>query len=274
MKKWSILGLVVAGLCMTAGMASAEELSFKDPKGDDNGHGKITYPSHKVYVKGSFDLREVKIEESGDKVEVTVEFDATIEDPWDSKSWSGNGFSLQFAQIYLDTDHKAGSGHENALPGMNVSFKDDARWEKVLLVSPQPNNRLKSEVDAKAASVGKDVVYPKKVQVQGKKLKATFDKKDVGAVSGAWGVQVLVQSNEGYPTKEDLLTRKVNEYEGEHRFGGGNDHDCDAHVIDMLAGAAGGGDDEKKAQNAELAGFTCQADGKGTLAKVGMIYKK
>ena len=93
-------------------------------------------------MKGSFDLREVKIEESGDKIEVSVEFDATIEDPWDSKSWSGNGFSLQFAQIYLDTDHKAGSGHENALPGMNVSFKDDARWEMVLLVSPQPNNRL------------------------------------------------------------------------------------------------------------------------------------
>jgi hypothetical protein len=41
--------------------------------------------------------------------------------------------------------------------------------------------------------------------------------------SGSWGYQVLMQSNEGYPDKKDLLTRKVNEVNGEHRFGGGND---------------------------------------------------
>ncbi len=29
-----------------------------------------------------------------------------------------------------------------------------------------------------------------------------------------------MQSNEGFPTARDLLTREVNEYEGQHRFGG------------------------------------------------------
>ena len=50
-----------------------------------------------------------------------------------------------------------------------------------------------------------------------------------------WGYQVLVQSNEGFPEGKDLLTRKVNEYEGQHRFGGGTDYDCDPGVMDLLA---------------------------------------
>ena len=29
-------------------------------------------------------------------------------------------------------------------------------------------------------------------------------------------------------------TRKVNEFEGQHRFGGGTDYDCDPHVMDIL----------------------------------------
>jgi len=50
---------------------------------------------------------------------------------------------------------------------------------------------------------------------------------------------VLMQSNEGFPDKTDLLTRKVNESEGQHRFGGGTDYDADPHVIDILVPAGG-----------------------------------
>ena len=53
-----------------------------------------------------------------------------------------------------------------------------------------------------------------------------------------------MQSNEGFPDGKDLLTRKVNEYEGQHRFGGGTDSDCDPHVIDILAGNGTGAADE------------------------------
>jgi hypothetical protein len=47
-----------------------------------------------------------------------------------------------------------------------------------------------------------------------------------------------MQSNEGFPDKGDLLTRKVNEFEGQHRFGGGTDYNCDPHVLDMLTAPA------------------------------------
>jgi hypothetical protein len=43
-----------------------------------------------------------------------------------------------------------------------------------------------------------------------------------------------MQSNEGFPAKTDLLTRKVNEFEGQHRFGGGTDFDNDPQVMDLL----------------------------------------
>ena len=49
--------------------------------------------------------------------------------------------------------------------------------------------------------------------------------------------RVLGEANEGFPAETDLLSRKVNEYEGQHRFGGGNDGDCDPHVMDLLEGS-------------------------------------
>jgi hypothetical protein len=71
---------------------------------------------------------------------------------------------------------------------------------------------------------------------------------------------VVVQSNEGFPDKSDLLSRKVNEFEGQHRFGGGNDGDCDPHVMDVLAGKAAGTPDEAQAQY-DMMKFECGADG-------------
>ena len=58
-----------------------------------------------------------------------------------------------------------------------------------------------------------------------------------------------MQSNEGFPDGKDLLTRKVNEYEGQHRFGGGTDTDCDPHVIDILVR------DKKARQTGRIANF-------------------
>ena len=75
-----------------------------------------------------------------------------------------------------------------------------------------------------------------------------------------WGYQVVVQSNEGFPAGKDLLTRKVNEYEGQHRFGGGTDGDCDPHVMDILAGNGKGDAAEVEAQHKMLK-YECNPDG-------------
>ena len=268
-----LLSSALLGALITAGApALAAEIVLKDPRGDDKGPGQYTYPTDAVYTKGSFDLLEARLEEDGDSLKVTIEVDAKVEDPWDSKAWGGNGFSVQMIFVFLDFDHKAGSGHEDGLAGLNVKFATDSGWEKALLLGAQGNTRMQSEISAKAASVKADVVLPTSVKVQGKKLIARYPKAKVGALGATTGVQVLVQSNEGFPDKTDLLTRKVNEYGGQHRFGGGNDYDCDPHVIDLLAGQAKGDAGEAKAQYEMLGTFTCDASGKGNRAVIKMVY--
>ncbi|MGC4001515.1 MAG: glucodextranase DOMON-like domain-containing protein [Anaeromyxobacter sp.] len=85
---------------------------------------------------------------------------------------------------------------------------------------------------------------------------------------------MVSQSNEGFPDKTDVLTRKVNEFEGQHRFGGGTDTDCDPHAIDILAGSAVGDPGEVQAQY-DMLKYECNEDGTAKKpAVLKMIYKK
>lgn len=246
-----------------------------DPKGDDNGPGGYVYPTDQVYKDGSFDLVRLEVEPKGDRIEFRVELARRVEDPWDSKAWGGNGFSTQMAFIHIDTDHVAGSGVTVGMPGTNVRFADEEAWDRVVIVSPQGRPRIASEVDAKAAEHADRVVVPRVTRASGKTLIAIVDVADLGgAPAPGWGYQVLIQSNEGFPAKTDLLTRKVNEYEGQHRFGGGTDYDNDPHVIDMLVAPAQGGADEVTGQHAALDAFNKSATDPSAedLAQVPMVY--
>jgi hypothetical protein len=84
---------------------------------------------------------------------------------------------------------------------------------------------------------------------------------------------VVVQSNEGFPDKADLLSRKVNEFEGQHRFGGGNDGDCDPHVMDILAGKGEGKPEEAQAQS-EMLKYECGADGSSAKRTTLSVVRK
>ena len=252
----------------------AMALEYTDPEGDDDGPGTYVYPTDRAYERGSFDIQTVEIEADGDTVEFRVEVAARIEDPWNSEDWGGNGFSLQFAQVYIDLTPGDQDGFTNALPGINAQFAEDQAWNRVVLISPQGETRLTQEVNEKAPDMAESVVIPESTRAQGRTLVASVPLSAFGdAPIDAWGIQVVMQSNEGYPTSTDILTRPVNEFEGPHRFGGGNDHNCDPHVIDLLAGSATGDAGEVEAQHQALGGYTCEADGTGTPATLTMIYR-
>ena len=266
--------LACAAVCALLAPAPAtaatplKKLELLDPAGDDFGPGSYQYPTDPVYTAKSFDLRKVEMIDNGDTIEFRVTVGARIKDPWNSKDWDGNGFSLQFVQIYIDTNHVAGKGHTAPLPGLgSVDFAPDQAWDKVVLISPQGKMRLSSEVRYKAKDQRKDVVIPRKTKARGKTLVAIVKKSDLGQPTTDWGFQAVMQSNEGYPDKKDILTRRVNEVRGGHRFGGGHDSTCDPHVIDILAGKAKGGADEVAAQKRALA-YTC----KKKIARLPMIY--
>ncbi len=268
MKDQRSLAVVVAGLVvllMTAA-AAAQEVTFKDPIGDDDGPGTYIYPTDSAYLRGSFDLTGLKVKQKGNKVTFEVGTNSVLQDPWRM----GVGFAVQMVFVFVDTDGESGSGSTGSLPGLNVDFAPEAAWDRVVILSPQPSARVRDEVNQKVAEdLRPSVVVPNRTRGAGRTISATVSLDDLGGGDlTTWGYQVLMQSNEGFPTATDLLTRKVNEYEGQHRFGGGNDGDCDPHVMDLLAGDAQGDASEVEAQHQMLA-YECNPD--GTAAKRAVL---
>jgi carbohydrate-binding DOMON domain-containing protein len=228
-------GLLAAALALPAAAENEKGFKLPDPTGDDKGPGTYTYPTDAVYKPGSFDITEFEVVPGANQTEFRITVRTRIEDPWDSPAWGGNGFSVQMAFIHVDTDHKKGSGVQDGLPGTNVRFAEDEAWDRVIIVSPQGATRVNSEIGLKAAQWKDKIIVPKVTRAQGKTLIAIVDNAQLGGPpQTTWGYQVLMQSNEGFPAKTDLLTRKVNEFEGQHRFGGGSDYDNDPHVMDIL----------------------------------------
>jgi len=260
---------LAALLAVAAVAARAQEVVFKDPTGDDKGPGKYVYPTDPVYKAGSFDLTELKVTQKGDKVTFAASVNSDLEDPWAMPAPAN--FSVQMVFVFLQTGK---GGLTKGVPGLNVQFAPEDAWNKVVILAPQPAGRVKAEVRDKAADLQPSVVVPAETIGKGRTISGTVDKKDLGDGDiTKWGYQVVMQSNEGFPDKADVLTRKVNEYEGQHRFGGGTDTDCDPHVMDLLAGKAVGDKSEIEAQYKMLA-YECNADGTAKkMATLKMIRK-
>ncbi|MBN1944606.1 MAG: hypothetical protein JW797_02975 [Bradymonadales bacterium] len=270
----NLLGAIFLVLTLLPVTAWAETITYQDPEGDDNGPGSYTYPTDRAYARGGFDITRLEIEYDDSTVEFKVEVRSRVEDPWNSPDWNGNGFSIQFAQIYIDLDRNNPDGHTRGLPGVNVQFPADQAYNRVVLISPQPSSRVQAEVSEKAGDLAGAVVIPDRTGARGRMVYGRCPRSAFGDSDPAtWGIQVLMQSNEGYPTARDILSRAVNEYEGPHRFGGGNDLNCDPHVMDILAGQATGDSSEEALQHQVLSTFVCDGSEEGTWATVPLIYR-
>ena len=265
-KNWKTGVAVMAGLLLAGAALAQSGVSFKDPVGDDNGPGNYTYPTDGVYKRGSFDMTGFDVKVNGKKVDFAVTFNSSLEDPWRM----GGGFSVQMVFIAIKTGE---GGFKEGPPGTNVTFAEGNEWNKLVILSPQPPGRVKSEVENKMGSMASAVLIPNRVKGSGNTISGSVDLDQLGGGDPAkWGYQVLVQSNEGFPEGKDLLTRKVNEYEGQHRFGGGTDTDCDPHVMDSLAPPGKGTPAEADAQH-EMLKYECNPDGtRKSGAVLKMVY--
>lgn len=253
----AIHGIIVLLLALTLSATSAAGITFSDPAGDDDGPGTYIYPTDKVYSPGSFDLTRMVLTDSGKTVTLEISVGAKLENPWNMAS----GFSIQMAQLYIDTDGITESGHQPALPGMNALFLTDCFWEKAIIISPQPASRVLTEIKTKAAHLENDIIVPIKVSAQGKTIRAIIRKQDLGSdISDEWGFQLLLSSNEGFPESHEILCRRVNEYEGTHRFGGGSDYDGDPHFMDIFCPPATGSASEISGQHEILSKYKSNPD--------------
>ncbi|MCP4571888.1 MAG: hypothetical protein GY838_06000 [bacterium] len=245
--------LVLIALLALPAAVLAGDVKISDPKGDDFGPGEYVYPTDAVYVAGSFDVTKFELKDKGDKAEIAVTVGSKLEDPWRM----GNGFSVQMAFVFIDN---AEGGFTTCPPGLNLAFAEDSAWDVCVVLSPQPMSRVRQEADAKAGAMASSIIAPTRVKGKRSTISGTVDMADLGEGDPAtWKYQVVMQSNEGFPDGQDLLTRKVNEFEGQHRFGGGTDFDCDPHAIDILG------------DHAQLKAYECNEDGTTkTLAVVGL----
>lgn len=255
------LAICLASMLTLCVSASVQAVTFDDPKGDDKGPGTYTYPTDSVYKPGSFDLTRLSVKKSGDQVEFAIEQNSALEDPWGM----GNGFSVQMVFIFIK--NKAG-GHAEGLPGLNIQFAPGNEWNKVVILSPQKKARVMGEAQTKAPTLVADIVVPNVTRGSNRTIKGSVPLSELGGDGNvdAWGYQVVMQSNEGFPAAGDLLTRKVNEYEGQHRFGGGNDADCDPHVMDVLDGP--------DAKQADMLAYTCGPNGESVKRATLKMIKK
>lgn len=258
-KRKTLLAASVAALA--AAPVAALAVSFTDPSGDDNGPGNYTYPTDAVYKRGSFDLTKLSVTRNGANVDFAVDVNSALEDPWSM----GTGFAVQMVFIFIKTGP---GGHAETPPGINARFAPDDEWNKLVVLSPQRKARVVGEANAKTGDLARDIVVPNITRGSGRTIRGSVPVAELGGdgnVDG-WGYQVVMQSNEGFPAGNDFLTRKVNEYEGQHRFGGGNDGDCDPHIMDVLDGP--------DARQADLLAYECGADGASVkMATLKMIRK-
>lgn len=261
---WRTGALAVAAGLLLASAVTAQKVSFKDPTGDDNGPGGYTYPTDQVYKRGSFDLTALEVESKGGKVTFDVTLNSPLEDPWGMKV----GFAVQMVFIFIDT---GAGGFTETVPGLNVKFDEANAWDKLVVLSPQPPGRVKDEVTNKVpADRAGAVLVPGRTKGSGRTISGTVE---IEGDPSQWGYQVVVQSNEGFPADQDVLTRKVNEFEGQHRFGGGNDGDCDPHAVDILAGSGTGDAAEAQAQH-DMLKYECNPDGSTKTGAVLKMVKK
>ena len=237
---------------LLAGPALADgKVSFKDPAGDDNGPGTYTYPTDAVYKRGSFDMTGSRRDEGQqDRLQRRPSTP-----PWRTpggwatgspRRWSSSSSTPTARRAAASrTALRASTSHSpRTTPGTSSSSSRRRR--------PRGGRRWRPRRRRARA----DIVIPEPRQGRRPDDHRLGGPDQLGGGDPSqWGYQVVVQSNEGFPAGKDLLTRKVNEYEGQHRFGGGTDSDCDPHVIDILAGN-GTGDAEEQAQH-EMLKYEC-----------------
>jgi carbohydrate-binding DOMON domain-containing protein/glycosidase len=126
--------------------------TVSDPEGDDNGPGNLQYPStpEDAYYDGAFDLTNVRVLESRSRYRFEYTMRTAVENPWGLE----NGFSQQFAQIYI---HDPDAGDDvpattQSREGVNVELEEPYHYR--IAVHGQG---LAQVEDAESGSISTDV---------------------------------------------------------------------------------------------------------------------
>jgi len=242
MKRFSVSFMLVA-LVLSLGACSSIEKKdekknvlfyFEDAISDDKGAGNYTYPSDKIFEKGSFDIQEFTIYEADDYYEFVIRIGSEFKN-YTSKfaNWD-----MQMFDIYLQLEDNKNT---MAVSGRNVKFSE--AWSKSIVIAPERQNNLKRAIYSKNTEVGdsissyedisRDIIVPN-IQfadyntVYARVLKSNLD------LSKLKAVQVFSMPYDGDAKNHNTLNSIVEEYTGQYNFGGGSNFYGNPNVIDIL----------------------------------------
>jgi flagellar hook assembly protein FlgD len=224
--KLRLLAAILLGSAFAA--APGWGLVITDPAGDDYGPGTYLYPLDGVFTAGSYDITKFTVQEVGSKVRFAVEIAGEITDPWGS----GAGFSLQSIDIYIDKDGVAGSGSTSALERRNVEFSPASAWEYCVWSAPPFDDFQTHVVSATGSTYYSGVTVS--VDQAADVVTVDVPKSIIGTPASTWRYVVLMLGQAGYdPGRVRPVARDVTQW----GFGGGDDGQWDANVIDLAAEA-------------------------------------
>lgn len=218
--------------------------SYQDPRGDDRGAGHYQYPLRFDNREGFFDMVSFRVIDGGSMILFEITTRRPIQKFRPDGSSEAKGWFLQLMDIYIDKDGEPGSGEAGALPGRNVVFEEDSRWEQMVLLTPNRSEDVKRLIenrtqDLRLVELRKKIYIPLVVYVQGFKFVAQVPKAILGEPQPHWGYQVLMMPFEERNLDEGQFQNgKVFKFPRDDAFGGGTDYIGNPNVIDMLAPTA------------------------------------
>jgi len=204
-------------------------ITVEDPVGDDHGPGSYTYPTDGVFKKSVFDLTKFSVgEDARGNLVFTFFIRGPIENVWNSP----NGLSVQALDVYIDVDHKSGSGRRMLLPGRNAAVSPKDAWDYAIWAEGWTPGVFK--VDAKGNPQKMDVPLKILVNAAAHKVtlrvpKSAFGKGD----PAAWGYAAMVLGQEGFPAPGVWRVRDVEPTAKQWRFGGGPKDTNHTRIIDL-----------------------------------------
>jgi len=219
--------------------------AFEDPKDDDKGPGRYQYPLKFNNREGYLDITGFTVEDGGNNVVFTVTVRRPIPLRRDEDgSTEPKGWWLQLMDIYVDKDHRSGSGYTRALPGRHVEFESSSAWENVVLVTPNLSRTVEKMLEERTSDMDlvhmrKKILVPHRAYAQGYTFVVYVPKFEIGTPQPGWGYQVLMMGyDETNLSFGQFQNQEVVKFAGQEHFGGGSDFRGDPNVIDMLAPSA------------------------------------
>ncbi len=283
------LALWTLSLCLAAApvLGADKIFTLEDARGDDHGDGDLTYPlSYYGLAKGDLDLLSL----SASRVSGGTEFAATFAQhvrPTARRTIDVGGTSLDDIarlgfyttnlDIYIDTDHVAGSGGVVTLPGRRAELDPANGWERMICLTPRPFEArtalknillksLKRQLNQKDGADREDaerlkaalpdelesrVFFPTRVRVSGSTIRFFVPDSFLGGPARAdWGYVVFTTGADidlrfeinapglDKASDERLMLLPISPGGNSDHFGGGrDDDDQQPPIVDLIVPA-------------------------------------